>query len=243
MINKLKVFSFEVDIYRVYFFGLILFSASFFAILFDVQGIPLFHVELFILAAFLHARIGIVFIIFSCLIACSRLIQGFLGFDQIFVSTYLLFRNFLNFPVNFLFYILIIIFLIFAVLYVLFIIIPEKKLIIKINFIVIFFALILIAKLSEDFSRINIIGSSFGYVYGQTFFANMLNSSYSTPGLNEQEYAGVIGAEVAIDNKFNYLLIVVESFGLPQNKYHAEEVLSPFKSEKLANKYLSLIHI
>jgi hypothetical protein len=235
--GKVKQLKVDVDIYRLYFFGLILSCATFIAVYFDIQGVPLIHIELFLLAGFLRTRFGLFLILSSFVIACSRVVQGFLGFDQIFVSIYLLFRNFINFPVNFLINIFISILVVFFIIYAVLKIIPKNKIIIKVNLIFIIFSIIVAAKASEDFFRTNIIGSSFGYIYGQIYFANMLNSAYSTPDLNNQEYPGSVGARIAIEKKYNYLLIIVESLGLPKNENDTKEIFSSFKLKKLTDKY------
>jgi hypothetical protein len=92
-------------------------------------------------------------------------------------------------------------------------------------------------KLQEDNSKGNLIGTSFGYLFGQVYFSTMFYGQYDIPKLSQEPYPGQRGATYAIENGTNLVLVVVESMGVPRMGLERDELFFGFGSSEILKKY------
>ena len=95
----------------------------------------------------------------------------------------------------------------------------------------------LIVKKVEVGTKSNVIGTSFGYLFGQLKFYNMINSSYEIPLRKNTPYPSELGAEFAIKHHTDLVLIVVESLGVPRNDFEKNYLLGSFNVPIINNLY------
>lgn len=203
----------------------------------SIPGVPLLYIELILLAPFLRYSWANILMWVSILTAVIRFVQGLYGFDQLFISAYLFFANVEGFPVGVVWLCVIAVLLIFGIIFFSNYVLP--KFFISTN--VFFFFIILLGcvgiKKQEDTSKLNLIGTSFGYLFGQLRFSEMFYGPYEIPMLSTDPYPTEKGAAYAIEHRLNLVLIMVESMGMPSHDEARRFMLSVFDTPNVLNKY------
>jgi Sulfatase len=201
------------------------------------SNVPIVHLEPLLLAPFLHyAWFAPVFVLLF-LIETIRVIQVYYGFDQIFVSIYLLLRNIDGFPLLYLSIVSGVAITAVLALYYLYRSIPSR--IVGVNVLVVISVALFYGALrfNKDLTKLNIAGSVFGHIIGQVKFSRMFHDQYQTPGGLPTRYQAHIGFQRAVKNNQGLFLIIVESMGVPTSKALAEHMYSPLLSRNLSRKY------
>ena len=227
----------EIEIYRFGLYLALLSCTSAWAKFVSIPGVPFFYIDLIVLAPFLRHRWANILMGISILMSIIRLVQGFYGFDQLFISAYLLLVNLSSFPLWIelmsIFGMLLGVFLLFfATRFV-------PRYFVQANYLV--FLLTMFAcvgvKLHEDNSKSNLIGTSFGYLVGQIRFSEMFYGSYEIPLISKAPYPGHKGATYALKNGTNLVLVIVESMGVPSVDSEMKNLFSGFYSPEILKKY------
>jgi hypothetical protein len=227
----------KIHLFRFYFYFLLFSFVSFIAQIYSVPGVPFFHIDLLLLTPFLYSSWANLLIVLSILISIARVIQWFYGFEQLFISIYFFSLNISTFPLSVIF---ISIFTALAILFLILFFYNSKIVInkeVSISALLVVFVMCATAKYAEDYTRKNIIGTSYGYLIGQFKFSKMFYDSYEIPMLSKEPYPGSMGANHAIKNKTNLVLILVESLGEPNLSSEKSNLFSGLYSENIKNKY------
>ncbi len=203
----------------------------------NLAGIPFLYLEPLAFAPFLHLRIGRILIVISCLVALSRVVEGWLGGDQLFVAVYMLVLNLPGFPWPF--RVAVVSALIGAVALVVLPawLLPVRRRPVRMWIPLVLLVVIVTGKITEVHTKRNLVGTSFGYLLGQFRFSSMLWSHYRVPyalGANDPAWAG---ARFALDKHTSYLLIVVESMGTPQDQTLHDEMFRGFAQPSVTRQY------
>ncbi len=227
-----------IDLPRFLFFALALICTSVAGLIAGVQ-IPLLHLELIGFAPFLTRRWAQIAAILALAVETARVIQDSFGFDQIFVAAYLLWQNLSGFPVAFAIATVALIATPLVLLYVAFRKLPLRE--IRVPVVYSLSALILIAvplKLDKDHTRVNLVGSSIGHVYGQLKFSTMLTGHYSVPEPSPAVQPGVLAARIGLAAHSNVWVIVLESGGYPNEQILRDQLFDAFQAPALTTKYI-----
>jgi hypothetical protein len=203
----------------------------------NVPGMPLFYIDLLLLAPFLQRRAAQVLVIISLTIAIIRVVQWLYGFDQLFVSLYLLMQNLPSFPLTLVLFVTVCITLTIAVLSILMGRLPTRQVSVPIYAVILTAGIVLAVKHYEDDFKLNLIGTSYGYLFGSVKFANMLNSHYRLPLHQGEGSPGGIGERQALIHGTNYVLIIVESFGEPRDKNLHKALFSSLDTPAIRDNY------
>jgi hypothetical protein len=227
----------ELEVIRFFvYFGLFVLVSAW-AKFISIPGVPFFYIELILLAPFLRYGWPNVLIGLSILTSIARLVQGFYGFDQLFIPAYLLFVNISGFPM---WVTLASLIAIVVGLFALIIAIKDiPRFFLEINVLVCLLVVLACigVKMQEDNSKSNLIGTSFGYLFGQLRFAEMFYGRYEVPMLSKEPYPGYRGADYAVEHGTNFVLIVVESMGVPSIQLERDKLFSGFGLPEVVKKY------
>ncbi len=235
--GRILKFRHELELYRFFLYSGLLAAASVWAKYLSILGVPFFYIDLILLSPFLRYKWANVLMVASILTSIIRIAQGFYGFDQLFISAYLLLVNVSGFP---LWITLVSLFAVAAVLLVLVSAIRFlPRFFVRVPLLIYF--LILLAcvgiRLQEDNSKSNLIGTSFGYLFGQLYFSEMFYGRYEIPKLSKDPYPGQRGATYAVQNGTNLVLIVVESMGIPRLGLQRDKLFAGFGTSEILKKY------
>lgn len=195
------------------------------------------HAEVLLLLPFLRTAVGGSLALFSILVASARVVQGMFGFDHIFVATNLLLRNLSGFPLVYSGLLALTLLLVVLVLGLSYWKLPVREFSLSLPVVVFLILSMVGLKLTEDVTRKNLVGTSFGYFGGQMVFANMFSDAYRTPGEHPSEFPGSTGARLALAGKSNYWLVVVESMGQPIDADLSAQLFEAFRSPAVLNAY------
>lgn len=236
-VRQLFKAQFELEIFRFFLYFCCLALTSGWAKFISIPAVPFFYIDLILLAPFYRYSWANILIGLSILTSVIRLIQGFYGFDQLFISVYLLLVNISSFPLSALLTILIAVAISLLLMFVIIWLLPRSY--VKIN-VPVFFLILLICvgvKLQEDNSKNNLIGTSFGYLLGQFHFSEMFYGPYEIPMLSKEAYPGHIGAAYALEHGTDLVLIIVESMGMPNIDEERHKLFSSFRLSEIVKKY------
>lgn len=227
----------RVDIWRWLVFGALFFGASVSAWLIGAPGVPVVCVDFLLLTPFLWHWLGRILMLVSVLVALVRSAQAFFGFDQIFVSSYLLFHNLLGFPVYFgAAVVLMVLGGMCALAYITWRL-PTRVRSWSLMWVPVCVVLVLGLRQLEDRVRLNIVGTNFGYIFGQIKFAGLFNGAYEIPRRQNENSVTKSEADWAIAHQANLLLILVESMGLPKDPDMAASLMGNFQLAELQAHY------
>lgn len=235
--RRLRHWRLDIDAPRLLFVAICLFATSIGGIELGVP-IPLLHLELALIAPFLLTRTGQAVAVFAICVEILRLVQVPFGFDQIFVSSFLLLRNLVGFPP------------LYAALTLLAVLVPPlllylvlRKLPLRNVRVPVLWATLVLAavatmlKAEKDYTKINLVGTSFGHVYGQVRFSSMLYGRYHTPGASPDVQPGVAAARIALARHENDWLVLMESGGYPTDPEMRELLYRPFLTEAMKARF------
>ena len=237
IILQIPKFRLDIEAFRFVLYLAIFVATSAWSNYFSILGTPFFYIDLILLAPFLRYKWANIMMGLSILTSIMRLVQGFYGFDQLFISGYFLLANISGFPLWVTFASLI------AVGASLFLVLNAIRFVprfyVGINLLT--FLLMLLAcvgiKLQEDNSKRNLIGTSFGYLFGQLRFSEMFYGRYEIPMLSKDPYPGHRGSAYALEHETNLVLVVVESMGVPRVGQEMDKLFSGFGSPEILKKY------
>lgn len=227
----------SVELWRFCLLFVLFVSTSAFGTWLATPGLPLFYVDLVLLAPFLTRWPARLLISISLITAVLRVIQSIFGFDQLFVSSYLLFHNLTGFPAAFIVLVFGLAIASLLLFYWLMSWLPTRPVILSMPVIVLAAVVVLGLKHYEDKVKLNLIGTSYGYLFGSFKFASMFNGHYKLPPPQGEHSPGRMGAELALTHGTNYLLIVVESLGMPRDDGLRRTLLSALDDPQLRDRY------
>ena len=236
-IRRLLKLQFEYEAFRFILYFVVLAATSACAKFFSIPGVPFLYIDLFLLAPFFRHGWANVLMVMSIIISIIRVIQGFYGFDQLFISAYLLLCNINGFPV---WVAMVSLLVVIAVLLVFFTAIRFLPRFIVGVTLPVYFLIMMTCfgiKLQEDNSKSNLIGTSFGYLFGQLHFSEMFYGRYEIPKISDQPYPGQRGAAYATKNGTNLVLFVIESMGVPRVNMERDKLFFSFGSSQILEKY------
>lgn len=231
------LFKIETEVVRFGLYAGILALTSAYAKSISIAGVPFLYIELILLAPFFRFGWANTLMWLSILTSIFRLIQGFYGYDQLFISIYLLFVNIGSFPVWVQLMILVAISIGVFLMFYANRFIPRYIFKCKILFFLFILFVCVGIKIQEDNSRSNLIGTSFGYLMGNLRFSEMFYGPYQIPMLSKFSYPAQMGAEHAIKHGLNLTLIVVESMGVPSDGLGQKYLFYGFDSPDIKDKY------
>jgi hypothetical protein len=218
-------------------YGALFAAASTWAKFVSIPGVPFLYIDLILLSPFLRYGWANALMVVSVLTSIIRLAQEFYGFDQLFISAYLLLKNLSGFP---LWVLLVSLFAVAAVLLALiFATRSLPRFFVGVTLPVCFFFLLACVgvKLQEDNFKSNLIGTSFGYLLGQLHFSEMFYGPYEIPNYRKEPYPGLTGAVYSVEHGTNLVVVIVESMGVPRISLQRDILFSGFKSTEILNKY------
>lgn len=227
----------NIDVAAFLFFLVLLEATSAAALLLALPGVPLSYLELFFLAPILHRRVGRCLMSLSVLIAAARVIEGIFGFDQMFIAVYMLIHNLPGFPLRFLLSTAFAAAISVICLVVIAIRLPVRMLRVTFGWTLLAVVLISGGEVLKRHTKANLIGTSFGYLYGQASFSQMLWGNYKIPLWTADPYPGTVGARAALQSDSNYFLIVVESLGDPSSPALEQYLFSGFHDPRITSSY------
>lgn len=233
-VNGLAV---NIELWRFCLLSVLFLATSVAGMWLVTPSLPLFYADLVLLAPFLMRRAARLLVSISLVIAALRVIQSIFGIDQLFVSSYLLLRNLTWFPVGFVALVLGLAVASLWLLYWSMSRLPSRTVRLSMPVIALAAGAVLGLKHFEDKVKLNLVGTSYGYLLGSFKFASMFNGHYSLPPPQGEHSPGGRGAELALARGTNYLLIVVDSLGMPRNVGLRQTLLSAIGDPRLRDRY------
>lgn len=222
-----------IELHRFVLLTLLFGATSWLGFLLGTPGLPMVHFEWLLAAPLLDTMLGRIWVALALIVACLRVVQNLFGFDQLFVSSYLLLHNLTGFPPLLVFAGSAAVLSIIGGLCLLLWRLPRRVVRVPASVVALAVLVLVGLKATEDHLKLNLVGTSSGYLLGSVKFSSMFHRGYSLPAPQGLDSPARRGAEYATERQQNYLFILVESMGSPRDAALRASMLSPFDSPRL----------